>query len=93
MGYKNKTLGHLSNAALVMSLGPKLKCPETMAISTGTTYLQFKTKVCNSASLSFVTVSKEQRAVVDGARRSLQAHIVLRDCFINLSCSKIFVSL
>lgn len=70
MGYKNKTLGHLSNAsnaALVMSLGPKLKCPETMAISTGTTYLQFKMEVCNSASFSFVAVSKEQNAAVDGA--------------------------
>lgn len=57
-----------------------------MAISTGTTYLQFKVKVCNSPSLSFVAVSKEQNAAVDGAL--CKPIFVLRDCFINLSCVK-----
>lgn len=38
-----------------------------MAISTGTTYLQFQMEVCNSASFSFVAASKEQNAAVDGA--------------------------
>lgn len=38
-----------------------------MAITTETTYLRCKMEVCNSAALSFVAVSKEQNAAVDGA--------------------------